>query len=63
MTTKVTVDAHAGWPVKVEAWDKNAESEGFSVSELGIVAPGQALDFHVHSTRRLLVTEMESTKL
>ena len=56
MTTKVTVDAHAGWPVKVEAIDTyNGESK---TSELGIVPPYENRDFYVTNTRQIVVTEM-----
>lgn len=56
MTTKVTVDAHAGWPVKVEAIDYTS-SETTKV-ELGIVPAGQSRDFHVWQERQLIITEM-----
>ena len=56
MTTKVTVDAHAGWPVKVEAIDTfNGESK---TSELATVSPGEKADFHVHSNRQIVITEL-----
>lgn len=60
MTTKVTVDAHAGWPVKVEALDTfNAFPEPATQRvELGIVPPNQVQDFYIHSTRVLIITEM-----
>ena len=56
MTTKVTVDAHAGWPVKLEAIDTfNGESK---TSELATVSPGETADFHVHSNRQIVITEL-----
>lgn len=56
MTTKVTVDAHAGWPVKVEAIDTyDGESK---TTELGIVPAHENRDFFVHSNRQVVVTEM-----
>ena len=56
MTTKVTVDAHAGWPVKVEAIDTyDGESK---TTELGIVPAYENRDFYVHSNRQIVVTEM-----
>lgn len=58
MTTKVTVDAHAGWPVRVEAVD-NYHGE-IKQTELGIVPPFEKHDFYVHSNRQLVVTEMPS---
>ena len=56
MTTKVTVDAHAGWPVKVEAIDTfNGET---TKEELGTVPPHEKRDFYATSTRQIVVTEM-----
>lgn len=60
MTTKVTVDAHAGWPVKVTAIDKGADDHE-TVSELGIVSPNTVQDFYVHSGRNLLIEELPQT--
>lgn len=59
MTSKVEVDAHAGWPMKVTALDQQTgEGPGVIERELGIVAPGEKQVFHVHSTRKLLIEEM-----
>ena len=58
MTTKVTVDAHAGWPVKVEAIDQYPGDEAPKTSELGIVSPGEVRDFYIHSNRQIIVTEL-----
>ena len=58
MTTSVKVDAHAGWPVKVEAID----TVGGAVPErtlLAEVPPGQVSEFHATDTRKLLVTEVK----
>jgi hypothetical protein len=56
MTTKVTVDAHAGWPVKVEAIDTyDGESK---TTELAVVPAFEKRDFYVTSTRQIVVTEM-----
>ena len=57
MTTKVTVDAHAGWPVQVEIVDQypgDAEPQ----TRVEIVPANTARDFYVHSTRKLVVSEM-----
>lgn len=59
MTTKVTIDAHAGWPVKVvrinpdtqERLDEDAYPDE-------IVQPGEVREFYVHSTMALEVYEM-----
>lgn len=57
MTTKVTVDAHAGWPVKVEAVD--FQPDGYEKKhEIGIVPSNEVRDFYVHSSRKLIITEM-----
>ena len=56
MTTKVTVDAHAGWPVEVYALD----SYGGSVKEtlLGTVQPGEVREFHATSSREIRAVEI-----
>jgi hypothetical protein len=63
MTTKVTVDAHAGWPVKVEAidtiYDENGPTGAAQTVELGIVEPGTVRDFYCTNSRQLVVTEMK----
>ena len=59
MTTKITVDAHAGWPVRVTAIDVQAgEGPGTKETVLGTVAPNEKGDFYATSTRKLLVEEM-----
>lgn len=57
MTTKVTVDAHAGWPVSVVALENTPEGE--VERELGVVAPGTVQDFYVFDTRKLVITELK----
>ncbi len=57
MTTKVTVDAHAGWPVQVVAQDTMTDGAVFH-TPLAIVPPNQVQDFYIHSTRQLIITEM-----
>lgn len=64
MTTKVTVDAHAGWPVRVQYLDRtydfqNGYTGGFDMSEAGIVEPGTTQDFYVTDSRQVLVSEMK----
>lgn len=56
MTTKVTVDAHAGWPVKVTsiAYDSTGET---SRSDSVVPAHTHA-DFYIHSNMRIAVEEM-----
>ena len=68
MTTKVTVDAHAGWPVKVQALDNEYDHEAgdfsgaFTLSDLGVVQPGEVQDFYATDSRKILVTEMRQPK-
>lgn len=59
MTTKVTVDAHAGWPVKVEAIDTDLAGVATTPNLLGEVPAGQVMEFHATDTRQILVTEMK----
>lgn len=58
MTTKVTVDAHAGWPVRVEAIDQFPSQTDPTRFDLGIVKPGEVRDFYIFSSRQIVVTEM-----
>lgn len=60
MTTKVTVDAHAGWPVRVEA--KDTYDDDHQVSLIGIVQPGEVREFYVFDTRQLIIIEMKKEK-
>ena len=57
MTTKVTVDAHAGWPVKVEAIDTFPDAEP-TRRHIATVPANAVQDFYVHSTRQLIITEL-----
>lgn len=47
MTTKVTVDAHAGWPVEVTLRD--GEPDYPKSARVVVVDPGTKTDFYVHS--------------
>jgi hypothetical protein len=53
MTTKVTVDAHAGWPVMVTIIDSTGEEQA------EIVAPNTKADFYVFDTRKLTIEELK----
>lgn len=56
MTSKVEVDAHAGWPMKVTAIDTfNGETKE---SVIATVAPGEKQVHHVTQTRKLLIEEL-----
>ena len=57
ITTKVTVDAHAGWPVAVTTIDLQVDGT-WRENPAQIVAPNTVQDFHVHSRRELRVREM-----
>ena len=61
MTTKVTVDAHAGWPVEVFAVDRYSFLDGRppTVRQTPVVTvPAYtANDFYVHSCRDLIIRE------
>ena len=55
MTTKVEIDAHAGWPVKVTQIDNGGtDKETLSVS---IVAPNTIGTFYVWDGRSIVVQE------
>lgn len=57
MTTKVTIDAHAGWPVQVEIKDEFAS--GATEQRVEIVAPNTVREFFVFDTRHLVIREMK----
>lgn len=58
MTTKVTVDAHAGWPVQVELIDQYPSQTEPTIS-VEIVAPHTVREFFIHSNRVLKATELK----
>ena len=62
MTTKVTIDAHAGWDVNVEAIDTGVNPQNSSVTtevrQLGVVLAGEVRDFHVWQGRQLVIREL-----
>lgn len=48
MTTKVTIDAHAGWPVEVEV--VTLDSQGADAEVRTEVVPKSSIkDFYIHS--------------
>lgn len=47
MTTKVTIDAHAGWPVLVTT--KQGEAAQEKSVHTATVEPGKTRDFYIHS--------------
>lgn len=59
MTTKITVDAHAGWPVRVTRSyrsDKGYETRNDETPS--IVAPGAVQDFSVWDGSTLTIEEL-----
>lgn len=56
MTTRVTVDAHAGWPVHVKTIDKGVDGT-WTEMRTETVAPLEQREFYVHDSRRLLIEE------
>lgn len=61
MTTKVIVDAHAGWPVNVQFVDKDANGEWKESPDKEIVPANETREFFVYDTRRLIIEEGERT--
>jgi hypothetical protein len=57
MTTRITVDAHAGWHVKVTPVHKMDSGDFEGMPE--IVSANTTRDFHVHSTLKLIVEEIQ----
>ncbi|SNT19226.1 hypothetical protein [Sphingopyxis indica] len=58
MTTKVTVDAHAGWPVEVTL--REGEPDYQKSAHIVVVEPGGKTDFYIHSGLEILgVREMK----
>ena len=52
MTTRVTVDAHAGWPVLVRL-HRGERGCGLQAEEVCVVHPGELKDFYIHSGLRI----------
>lgn len=55
MTTKVTVDAHAGWPVLVTI--KRGETGYAKSVETETVEPNTQRDFYIHSGMQIVGIE------
>lgn len=58
MTTKVTVDAHAGWDVEVKMIDTDFRN-GTTTESVVIVPKFTTLDFYITSHRYLSVKEIQ----
>ena len=61
MTTSVTIDAHAGWPVKVSAISIDGEGKEVTRYETTVPAHGKQV-FAVHSHMELHIKEMPMEK-
>jgi hypothetical protein len=58
MTTKVTIDAHAGWPVEVTI--REGEPDYPKTVRIAVVEPGTQTDFYIHSGLEIVgVREMK----
>lgn len=57
MTTKVTIDAHAGWPVQVTAID-TAQDGTVTESVIATVPANEKQDHYCHQTRELRIKEL-----
>lgn len=57
MTTKVTVDAHAGWPVNVQL--QNRLNGEWTTAETQVVPAMEKADVYVYGDRRLIIEEGE----
>ena len=60
MTTKITVDAHAGWPVEVVSL--HGEPNYSKSPEIRIVKPYTTEEFYIHSGLRILSIVEQSDK-
>lgn len=56
MTTKVTIDAHAGWPVKVSIF---STAYGDRIER---VEPYTVRDFYVFDTQYIMIKELTNEK-
>lgn len=61
MTTKITVDAHAGWPVEVKAYQRPKAYDNGQVHDLisrVVVAANTRVDVHCWDNVYLVIREM-----
>lgn len=57
MTTKITVDAHAGWDVKITRLDIDEDNQ--VVDRNDYVVPANTVhDEYIHSNRQVIITEV-----
>lgn len=60
MTTRVTIYAGHGWPVKVQQKDPKT---GEDIGQIIIVEPGTTMEYCVHSGADLLVHEIQPDEI
>ena len=63
MTTRITVHANHGWPVRVTAITTSSVGTAETATEAGIVAAGSAQDFYVWDGHDLRVHEIQPGEL
>lgn len=61
MTTKVTIDAHAGWPVKVTQISLDNDGAPTGTEAEYTVPANTVQNFYVHSHMKLMVEELKNT--
>jgi len=61
MTTKVTVDAHAGWPVQVTRIDTTEDGTEIVNPSSDVVPANEKRDFSVWQGSDLRIKEMPNT--
>lgn len=60
MTTKVTVDAHAGWPVEVSQIQTDGNGNASSEPIVSVVMPNTTVDFYIHSHMEIKLRELKN---
>ena len=63
MTTRITVNAHAGWPVEVQFVDTTYDGQPIAYEfkqKPTIVPPHITQDFYVHSGRSVHISEVKT---
>lgn len=59
MTSKVVIDAHAGWPIEVVFEEKLADGE-WQQNSAAVVKPHTEATFYIHDSKRIVrVQEMK----
>jgi hypothetical protein len=58
MTTKVTIDTHAGWPVEVITVDRHPVT-GQRVLRTEVIPPKTIATIHIHQDKGLMIAELK----